>query len=77
MFSNSTGPFTRSNVRSNPLAGIEVVGIRDGANHHRRPHDRAVIPWRGLRSLGCWQQMVIAEHRRRAVIPWRGLRSLG
>ena len=35
---------------SNPLAGIEVVGINDP--RVSCSPDSAVIPWRGLRSLG-------------------------
>ena len=63
---------------SNPLAGIEVVGMQIPNRRIQRPEPSAVIPWRGLRSLGFTPTSDANPARTGyAVIPWRGLRSLG
>ena len=66
----------RSIFGSNPLAGIEVFGIAGSGIDWQR-YSGVVIPWRGLRSLGCGAGRGDPGRADLVVIPWRGLRSLG
>ena len=61
---------------SNPLAGIEVVGIQRGAGA-AAGGVTAVIPWRGLRSLGSNARRMVSDALYERSNPLAGIEVVG